>query len=155
LFKKKLTPIALKKLMFLLVAFILFANVRVSFSQDESKIMSVPEGKAIIYIIRLRDTYEMFRSVNKIDGEELSTLGSRDFVYKIVDPGDHKVVCKGSTKESEIAVKAEAGKKYYVIQRCTVMKMGVYCTKLSMENDIVKAMKIIKDCSEAKFKDAK
>jgi hypothetical protein len=145
----------MKKLLFLSVAFFLFVNIGVSFAQDDPKTMNVPEGKAIIYIIRLRDTYGMFRSVNKIDGSELPTLGSRDFVYKVVDPGDHKVVCKGSTKESEIAVKAEAGKKYYVIQRCTVMMMGVYWTKLSMENDMVKAQKIIKDCSEAKFKDAK
>jgi len=72
--------------------------------------MNVPEGKAIIYIIRVRDGNGMFRSVNKIDGIDLPTMGSRNFVYKVVDPGDHKVVCKGSTKESLMDVNAEAGK---------------------------------------------
>lgn len=145
----------MKKSILLFLTLFILGSTLTTLGQDDPKTMNPPDGKAIIYIIRMRDTYGMFRSVNKIDGTELPTLGSRDFVYKVVDPGDHKVTSKGSTKESEIEVKAEAGKKYFVIQRCKMMVMGVYWTNLSMENDMKKAQNIIKDCTEAKFKDAK
>jgi hypothetical protein len=133
----------------------LLANVGISVAQDDPRTMNVPEGKAIIYVYRTRDSYGMFRSVNKIDGVELPTLGSRDFIYKVVDPGENKVVSKGSTKESELVVKTEAGQKYYVNQQVSVMFMSVYWAKLTLEKDAKRAEKIIKDFTEAKFKGAK
>ena len=145
----------MKNLRFLFIAFFLFGSAGASIAQDDPKTMNVPEGKAIIYIIRVRDGNGMFRSVNKIDGIDLPTMGSRDFVYKVVDPGDHKIACKGSTKESLMDVTAEAGKKYYVIQSVGMMVMSVYWTRLAMEKDENKAQKILKDCTEAKFKGEK
>lgn len=145
----------MKNLRFLFISFFLLASVGASVAQEDPKTMNVPEGKAIIYIIRVRDGNGMFRSVNKIDGIDLPTMGSRNFVYMVVDPGDHKVVCKGSTKESLMEVKAEAGKKYYVTQTVSMIVMSVYWTKLAIEKDENKAQKILKDCTEAKFKEAK
>jgi len=143
----------MKNLRFQLIAFLLLASVGVLVAQEDPKTMNVPEGKAIIYIIRVRDSYGMFRSVNKIDSMDLPTMGSRNFVYKIVDPGDHKIVCKGSTKESLMDIKVEAGKKYFIIQKVATMLIGVYWAKLSIEEDEKNAEKIMKDCIEAKFKE--
>jgi hypothetical protein len=145
----------MKNLRFLLVAFLLLVNAGASVAQEDPKTMNVPDGKAIIYIIRVRDGNGMFRSVNKIDGIDLPTMGSRNFVYMVVDPGDHKILCKGSTKESLMDLKVEAGKKYYVIQRVSAIVMGVYWAKIALEDDEKAAQKIIKDCIEAKFKEAK
>jgi hypothetical protein len=147
--------IKMKKLRFLVIIVLLLANVGIVVAQEEPKNMTVPEGKAVIYIIRLRDIEGMWRSINKIDDTDLPTLGSRNYVYKVVEPGDHKVICKGSTKESVLNVTVEAGKKYYVIQRVSVFTYGVYWTKLALEKDQKRADKYISDCIEAKFKDAK
>jgi hypothetical protein len=70
----------MKKIRFLFFALFLLANVGISIAQDDPRSMKVPDGKAIIYVLRMRDTYGMFRSVNKIDGVELPTLGSRDYI---------------------------------------------------------------------------
>jgi hypothetical protein len=145
----------MKTLKFLIFALFLLGNVGIAVAQDDPRTMAVPDGKAIIYIIRTFDTYGMFRSVNKIDGTELPTLGSRDYVYKVVDPGENKVNSKGSTKESELTVKTEAGKKYYVLQQVSVMFYSVYWAKLSLIKDEKRAQKTLSGCTEAKFKDAK
>jgi hypothetical protein len=145
----------MKNLRFLFFALFLFASVGVSVAQDDPRTMPVPEGKAVIYIIRMFDTYGMYRSVNKIDDTELPTLGSRDYVYKVVNPGENKVISKGSTKESELIVKTEAGKKYYVIQNVSVMFYSVYWAKLSLLKDEKRAQKTLSGCTESKFKEAK
>jgi hypothetical protein len=144
----------MKNLRFLIVAFLLVANIGVSVAQDDPKTMAVPEGKSIIYLMRQKDMYGLFHMANKIDEVVVPTLYSRNFTYLVVDPGDHKVWCKGSTKQSELVVKTEAGKKYYVLQVVSSM-YGAFWANLSLVSDPKRADKYIKDCIEAKPKEEK
>jgi hypothetical protein len=150
---RELNLFIMKYLRFLIIAFLIVANLSVVVAQDDPKTMAVPEGKSIIYLIRSRDGYGFFHLANKIDDVVLPTLFSRNFTYIIVDPGDHKVWCKGSARQSELVVKTEAGKKYYVLQVVSSM-YGAFWANLSLMNN-QKAEKFIKDCIEAKPKEEK
>lgn len=108
------------------------------------KAVAIPEGKSLIYISRPSAALGAFRMVNKIDGVELKTTGGRQHVYLIVDPGKHKVVCKGSTKESVLEVETKAGKTYMVVQQVASPVIGVYYARLSLTEDVAKMAKNLK-----------
>jgi hypothetical protein len=131
------------KKIILVSLFALFATV--AFCQiPADKAVTIPEGKAIVYIVRPSSALGMFRTINKIDGTELKTLGGYEYVYKIVDPGKISVVCKGSSKESPIEVNAEAGKTYVVVQQVMSQIIGVYYCRLSITEDPAKMAKYFK-----------
>ena len=131
------------KKIILVSLFALFATV--AFCQiPAEKAVAIPEGKAIIYIIRPSMALAPYRMVNKIAGTELKTTGGNQFVYQIVEPGKNSVVCKGSTKESIIEVDAVAGKTYVVLQQVSSPLVGVYYARLSVTEDPAKFAKYFK-----------
>lgn len=130
----------------LLLCLLLIMGVSVFAKDDAPKTITPPEGKAVIYIVRPSGSQGYYRLVNSIDGVELKSTGGNEFVYLVVDPGKHKVVCKGSTKPSELDVEVEAGKSAYVLQQIATPPVGVavYWCNLSLltdEKKIAKAMK--------------
>lgn len=104
---------------------------------DEPKKITVPDGKCVIYIIRPKSDFGMYRIVNKIDGIELKTTGGTEFVYSVVDPGKHEVYCKASTNEENLSLETQAGNSYFVVQEVSVppFTMGVYNVSLKIEDN--------------------
>ncbi|HOS84492.1 MAG TPA: hypothetical protein PK199_06200 [Bacteroidales bacterium] len=133
----------MKKIIFLLSLFVIgITSIQAQIPAD--KAVKIPEGKALIYISRPSAALGAFRMVNKIDEVELKTTGGRQHVYLIVDPGKHKVICKGSTKESILEVDAKAGKTYMVVQQVASPVIGVYYARLSLTEDPAKMGKYLK-----------
>lgn len=134
----------MKKSILLVSLLMLFASA--TFAQADPKVITPPAGKSVIYIVRPSPTYGMFRLVNKIDDVELKTTGGTEFVYLIVDPGKHKIVCKGSTKPTELEVTTEAGQSIYVLQEVGYppVGIGIYWCNLEVITDAKKIEKYMK-----------
>lgn len=146
----------------LLLCLLLIMGVSVFAKDDAPKTITPPEGKAVIYIVRYDPPLAnsigpsmgvgasiaklSLRIVNKIDSIELKTTGRNEFVYMIVDPGKHKVACKGSTEETVLEVDTEAGKTYYVHQKYKCVVVGVFWCDLELLTDAKKIEKYMKNC---------
>lgn len=137
-----------KKILFFSVLLFLTTSLFASSKDDEAKRISIPEGKSVIYILRPNDWSTAYFFVNKIDTTGLKTTGGHEFVYLVVDPGTHKVVCKGSTKESELELTTEAGKAYYVNQELKTPPFppGIYWSELTLLKEQKKIDKAFGNC---------
>ena len=136
----------------LFLAVVLLASSSVFAQREAEKVLAVPQGKAVIYLVRPSGYVGYFRIVNKIDSTELPNVGGKEYVTMVVEPGKHKVVCKGSTGPTDLDVDAKAGESVYVIIDVKCPFMGVFSANLEIEKEEKKIEKFIKKSDWVKKK---
>lgn len=85
------------------------------------KLVVIPDGKAVVYIVRSTIFGLIIPFTVKIDGEEIGTTQGGKYIYAFVVPGEHSITSQAENK-AEIMVTAEAGNTYYIDQE---VRMGL------------------------------
>ena len=115
-----------KGMLFLL--FILSGFAAFSQSSDP-KTMAVPDGKAIIYVVRPEAIGSAIGMIVTINGEVMGATKGKNYIYKVVDPGTYSITWKVTSDAPEpVSVQAEAGKKYYVWQDVRMGPLFALCS---------------------------
>ena len=83
------------------------------------KSMQPPAEKALVYVVRPTLLGKPFGGTITANGEYVGITQGGMYVYAVLAPGEYKVKVTGQDKDSEIAVKLEGGKTYFI-------KQGVY-----------------------------
>lgn len=110
------------------VLFLLMFTTTLAFSQKEDfKNIPVPEGKAIIYLVRPEIKGSQLKMVVTLNGVEWGITKGKNYLYKIVDPGEYKIEWKVSSNAPEpLRIFAKADTKYYVLQDIKLPPFGWY-----------------------------
>lgn len=108
------------------VLFLLLFTATIAFGQKEDfKTMPVPEGKAIIYLVRPAIKGSQLKMVVTLNGAEWGMTKGKNYLYKIVEPGEYKIEWKISSNAPEpLRIFAKADTKYYVLQDVKIPLVG-------------------------------
>ena len=131
-----------------LFVFVITSNV---FSQEmQENSVTIPEGKAVIYIVRPSSLGTLAGFKVFVDTTYIGINNGNDFVYAFVDPGKHTVKSKGEN-EKTLEVTCEDGKSYYIEQ---LVQMGLVSARVKMilRDDKVGLEKLNKCKLSKKFK---
>lgn len=86
----------------------------------DAKTFVIPDDKAAIYVYRTKFDL-LFTEMVQIEidrGEKLAAIGPGDYVWLLVEPGDHEILARGqgslTPDPAVVIVGAEAGEKRYV-----------------------------------------
>lgn len=102
-----------------LALFILLAATTAASGQKDAdpKTMTVPEGKALIYIVRPETFGLAIKMVVTLNGAEIGMTKGKTYLYKVVDPGDYLIGWKVNSNPPEpLQITAKSGEKYYIWQ---------------------------------------
>ena len=112
----------MKKLTLLILVF----TATFAFGQKEDfKNMPVPEGKAIIYLVRPEIVGSKIKMVVTLNGADWGMTKAKNYLYKIVEPGEYKIGWKVSSKAPEpLLIVAKPNTKYYVLQNVRMPLIG-------------------------------
>lgn len=78
--------------------------------------ITIPEGKALIYIIRTSAFGFAIKFKVFIDNELIGYTKGKNYLYAYLDPGSHQILSKAENK-GLLKLNVEAGKTYYVKQK--------------------------------------
>ena len=84
-------------------------------ASDRAKSLTPPEGKALVYVVRLAGIQHALLTAVTCDGTTLGKNGAGRFIYAILDPGSHLFASIAENK-GELPLVLEAGKTYYLEQ---------------------------------------
>jgi hypothetical protein len=103
---------------------------KVATTAEPIKTLTVPQGKAVVYI--LRPAFMGFAINFKVfvDGTQIGVTKGKTYIYTAVDPGKHTIMSQAENKE-ELAMVFEEGKTYFIEQ---IPTMGA----LKARNKLVK-----------------
>lgn len=102
-----------------LALYILLAATSAAAGQKDPdpKTMTVPEGKALIYIVRPETFGLAIKMVVTLNGAEIGMTKGKTYLYKVVDPGDYLIGWKVNSNPPEpLRIMAKSGEKYYIWQ---------------------------------------
>lgn len=109
--------------------------------------MEVPEGKALVYILRPSAMGFAIGMKVTCNNKEIGKTHGKKFIYKALEPGNYMFISHAENK-AELPLQLEAGKKYYIEQQ---VKMGIIMarSKLVKLTETV-AIEKLKKCKLAK-----
>lgn len=132
----------------LLFTLILFSTTLGYAQSGDSKNMIVPEGKAVIYLLRPQKLGFAIKMEVMLNGEYWGTTKGKQYLYKVVDPGLYKIEWKvSSNAPTPMTVDAKAGAKYYVLQEIDMGTWHAACDFEMMTEE--KGVKALKKCKLA------
>ncbi len=79
------------------------------------KLVEIPEGKSVIYIVRPSAFGFLIPITVKIDDREIGTTMAEKYLYAIESPGEHTITAKAENN-AELVLTTEAGKTYFIQQ---------------------------------------
>jgi len=84
----------------------------------DSKVKSLqpPPGKSLVYVVRPTFLGKPFGGNITANDEFVGTTQGGMYVYAVLNPGEYKFKVTGHDTDSEIMVKLEAEKTYYIYQ---------------------------------------
>jgi hypothetical protein len=88
-----------------------------------AKTFAAVPGKAVVYVYRSEVLGTALKFQVFADQQYLGETVTRSYLRFELEPGEHKIISRGSSKEAELALQAEPGKVYYIWQE---MKMGMW-----------------------------
>lgn len=113
----------------------------------------VPEGKALVYIVRPNTLGFAIKFRVYCDGKYIGTTGGRNYIYTILDAGKHKFISQAENNE-EMEIYLEANRTYYIEQ---VPMMGLIKARNELVNisenegqEKLLKCKLSADCTENK-----
>jgi hypothetical protein len=108
---------------------LVFTALSNSYSQEtQENSVPIPDGKAVIYIVRPSMLAALVGFKVTIDTTYIGINNGDDFIYAFVDPGKHKVTSKAET-EKTLEIECEQGKSYYIEQ---LAQMGLVTARVKM-----------------------
>lgn len=109
-----------------LALFLLLFTATFAFGQKEDfKKMAVPEGKAIIYLVRPEVKGSQLKMMVTLNGADWGITKGKNYLYKIVDPGEYRIGWKVSSDTPDpLLIVAKANTKYYVLQDIKMPLVG-------------------------------
>lgn len=75
-----------------------------------------PAGKCLVYVVRPTFLGKPFGGEITANDEYIGTTQGGMYVYAVLTPGDYKFKVTGHDNDSEVTIKLEAGKTYYIYQ---------------------------------------
>jgi len=97
-----------------------------AFGQKEDfKKMAVPDGKAIIYLVRPAVKASQLKMIVTLNDADWGITKGKNYLYKIVDPGEYRIGWKvSSDAPPPLLVVAKANTKHYVLQDIKLPPVG-------------------------------
>ena len=97
-----------------------------AFGQKEDfKKMAVPDGKAIIYLVRPAVKASKLKMIVTLNDADWGITKGKNYLYKIVDPGEYRIGWKvSSDAPTPLLVVAKANTKHYVLQDIKIPLVG-------------------------------
>jgi hypothetical protein len=86
----------------------------------EFKLISVPEGKALVYILRSQFLGVAINFKVYCDGNHVGLTKGINYIYAIVEPGKHTFLSQAENKE-ELQMLLESNQSYFIEQ---ISQMG-------------------------------
>jgi hypothetical protein len=82
----------------------------------KAKRLTAPEDQALVYVVRPTMLGYPFGGTVTANGEFIGTTQGGIYIYALLPPGDYKFRVTGHDNDTDVAVKLEAGKVYYIYQ---------------------------------------
>lgn len=82
----------------------------------KAKALTVPKGKALVYIVRPTSIGKPFAHEITLDGKRIGSTCGYYYIYVFVSPGKHKFTASGDYS-GDVELTVEAGKIYFIQQR--------------------------------------
>lgn len=80
------------------------------------KQMQPPSGKSLVYVVRPTSLGKPFEGTITANDEYIGTTQGTLYIYAVLAPGNYKFKATGQDTDSEITVKLQANKTYYIYQ---------------------------------------
>jgi hypothetical protein len=105
------------------------SKVATTTPEPETKAVALPEGKALVYIVRPKFMGSVINFKVTINGKYIGFTKGKSYIYSIVDPGKVNILSEAENTE-ELQLVTEANKKYYIEQ---IPQMGIIKARNKME----------------------
>ena len=116
--------------------------------ESDIKQMAPPEGKALIYIIRVKMIGAAVKMGVLIDGVKIGDTRAKNFLYVIAEPGPHEIMSKAENKfKMELTLQPNT---IYFIEQQVKMGFAFARTKLVLIDE-KKGRKFLGKCKLSKF----
>jgi hypothetical protein len=114
----------------------------VSAPDVSAKMVPIPEGKSVIYIVRPSAFGFAIKFKVLVDDVEIGSTMGTNFIYAIVNPGEHQILSKSENNE-KMTLNTEAQKTYF-IEQIPTMGLVIARNELKLLDEAVGKEKLSK-----------